>query len=510
MDYSKILQSRWSPLAIITFLLIYGSIYYNYIAKTDKMILLISYSSILILSIVFNFVRITFSFKRKFKAGIFNNIPTTAAFVRLIISSLLSISFFSLKYSAFPAFIYLSYMVVIITTYDRYEYHQKSYRSARFIIDYVLAIMIFYWLDGISNVGWIAFLLPLCNMARHHDPPKTIYSILVTIIIIIFISVLKIDNIFILQNEHFASVSTVNLKELFLNFGKNFDQYINYKNNPSHYANWLNFKALCLSLFIIIMVPSIFLIETKKRLNKVFTFTADFSNRIINFKKDPSFLCDYLIEKLNAEIIIICTNNSIHFSTQNTNKNKRIIKKTYEPIRSWVTKWQENRITNHNQVNNQLRNKLSKKLNCLFSYVEIDNIQISDNYRQESNLLNELHTILAKNYIEIINDRNSGKLYDDFRIASCVPFCLDNTSLMLVINNFPTKYMIVPRPFFEDDLRKISAVQNLLPNILRGKSQRKKTTTRGSVKARKYIKPSNYPIKPQNDKLNNNDKLINK
>lgn len=422
------------------------------------------YIGITLLIVIVNLVRLHHFHERSFSINPFHYIPTTAALARFLITLSLAVSFFSDVYPYWPALVYLTYFYFMASTYDLPEYHKHFLRGSRVVADLVLAAIVFCSNGGLRNPTWIMFLVPITTMSRHYVSWKPLCT---TLSSILFISIVSIYS-------NPSSMATVDVMPILRNLGPQFSAYLK---EPTALTNWENFKLLFVANFVMILATLIFHAETKNRLRTVFNFAARFFDYVMQKNKNvTSDMLNYLCVSLNVEaIVVVITNGNqpseLQYTFQNRNEStdynarcshKRINEMGAAQDRAFTEWWAK--VTTYIQKQQEHYRKQNAFVRWLFkdnrATLEAGEIQQLHSYAASS-LLAEFKSIFLKPDDHMMKTRANANLYKTMELVSIVPFTIGN-SHFIILNDLPTKFRIVPRPFWDDGVQKIRMAKYIL------------------------------------------------
>jgi len=440
-----IFEKRWWIANVFLFFLgIGGWKYFDYPSLSNYLQFII-YNLFLILILIVNLFRIHNIKDTNISFNPYRHIPTTSSIFRTLTVFGLSFTLLTNVYSQIPVMSYLLYYYIIASTYDQVKYHDHFYRGVRIIFDIIFASVSFLLIGGIRNPAWLMFLIPITTVARHYKSWKPILTTTSCIIIVLVIT-LTFDI------QHLLNV---NLYELSINFGNDFNKYLT--SSIAHYANWQSMKQLIIVILFFLVTTFIFQAETKSRIKKIFEFNTSLYDYI---SKKGKLITLELINKLcfevNVESIIVIENNTLKYSfqthTSGESYNERCIhgelilennidckfKKWFEDISKYYSREHDE----YKKKNKFVRWWLSDSKSYLDGNEEINQIVCNE----AKHFINQFHDIFFNEIKALTSYRKQAELLQHDEIVAVVPIKINN-AYILFINNLPTKFRIVQRVF---------------------------------------------------------------
>ncbi|MBN4057205.1 hypothetical protein JYU19_02745, partial [bacterium AH-315-J21] len=221
-----------------------------------------------------------------------HHIPTAAAWIRVTVSILLILPVLSPSLSVWPAFTYLSYILVLVSTYDRPRYHYVRNRWIRILVDTGFGVWIFASYGGLTNAAWLIFILPIAILGRYYNAK---WARAWTLLVIVFIVVMS------------TLISpTIPLRELLKILQDIGTGFSTYRANTSNLNYWYAFNELLASIVVYLIIYGIYFAEVKNRLMGIFDFHGRLAEHI---KRNPSKEVDesllrFLCDRINVEIVV--------------------------------------------------------------------------------------------------------------------------------------------------------------------------------------------------------------
>ncbi|MBI5020557.1 MAG: hypothetical protein HZB59_03900 [Ignavibacteriales bacterium] len=460
----KLITNRWVLLTVISAIITFFGVKVLDFATLDAGTQALIYIGVTLLIVIINLFRLQLLYDRPFSPNPFHYIPTTAALARFVITISLSVSFFSGLYSYWPALIYLTYFYFMTSTYDLPAYHKHFFRGFRVVADLILAALIFCYNGGLRNPTWIMFLVPITTMARHYVSWKPYCTTLSAILFVTLVS--------IFSNSPY--ITTIDISPILGNMGSNFSSYVS---TPSAMTNWENFKLLLIANIMMILTTLIFLAETKNRLRNVFTFAGNFFEFVLkNSKKITANMLNYLCVSLNVEAIIVIVDkpdkpNEIQFTFQNRNEagdhNSRCSYKSINEMdpnqeKAFIEWWAKAMEFIKQQQAYYKKQGPVRRWFLKDNTSTLDSGDIPQLYSHTAPaLFSEFSSIFLKPDSEMMKIRTIANLYKKMDLVSIVPFKVGNSNF-IILNDLPTKFRIVPRPFWDDGIQKIHMTKFIL------------------------------------------------
>ena len=408
----------------------------------------------------FNFLRLHHIRDREMSWNLYHHIPTTTGLVRALVAFGLTITFFSNTFPYWPALIYLGYFYFIASTYDTAEYHQHFYRGVRTIADWLFAALFFLSFGGLRNYTWFLFLVPITTISRYYVSWKLVLTTAASILFVTLFSLFGDRN----------SLAVVDFAIVTNNIGEHFSGYLQ---SADAITNWQSFKMLLVADLTMLVASLIFYAETKNRTKGIFDFATRFFAFIRRSGKEVSKeLINFLCIELNLEGLIVLTKAKdrplkIQASFQNhvksDNYNSRCCYKADE-------------------IDGDSEKKIDKWWKGVMDYFDSEEAAyqrrgtfmrwvLQDN--KSSLEKGEVHQLLPSTASSYINEFDSSllplvtdvraraNLYDEMKTVSLIPITIADLRFLMV-NNLPTKFRIVPRPFWEDGIQKIRMVKFIM------------------------------------------------
>ncbi|MBS4035857.1 MAG: hypothetical protein KGZ85_15440 [Ignavibacterium sp.] len=424
----------------------------------------IIYLSILISILFINFVRISKESESIFRLNPFNHIPTTAAFFRVVIAFSFAITFFSKVYRIEFALVYLLYIYILSSTYDLPEYHRHDFRTIRIIIDLILASVAFAIFGGLNNPTWFMFLIPLMTTARHYSSWESIVTFLYSTCFV------TLTSLFIKLHDLSPNVDIIPLINA---LGADF---IFYLDDPGNKLNWQLFKQLLIVYVIFIMSVAIFKAEWHNRYGKIYEFVKRLSDMLKknNRSIDEDFL-KFMCLELNSEAVLFISNESnqtkyhCSFQTRSNDIKNYMVEKTGLLDSGTFQQFEEWWLGIENRLIETRRNY--ENLGNIMKWLKLDLMGLNNSeavnqldkdkcpsciYQFEKIFFSEKAGVFT-----LLEDRNKARMYNKFEIISLIPIRFGSLFIVF-INNFPTRFKIVPRKFWDDGLQKVRMVKYLL------------------------------------------------
>lgn len=423
-------ENRWFPLSLISagigVLGLKGVDLLNLSTDLQAWI----YYGIIVLTVFGNIVRIHIKYDIPTKKNPLHYFPTLAAIGRLVIALMLGVLFFSKLFPSWPSWTYMIYFFIVTSSYDTPGYHKQFFRDLRLVVDTLMALISFLTLGGVKNPIWLMFLIPVMTISRHYPDKKAIYFTLSCVLMLIAATIA-------LRLPHFSLVDVSHLWNI---WGVGLPDYLAGSDKAIH--NWDNFKKLTIACITIILPVGIFLSETKNRLKKVSTFTVNYFNYLRSRGKSltPDLL-NYLCIQLNVEAVVGVVKGSDG---------------SYSVLASFQ---------NHNEVDNYSQRCCSAKIDALprpdlerfmvwwSEIIEAKQFTSSD----ASAVITGFQEIFLSRDTPLSRARATAKLYKKFEIIALIPIKIID-SYLIFVNSLPTKYRVVPRPFWSDTVDKIRTV----------------------------------------------------
>ncbi|MBS1494622.1 MAG: hypothetical protein JST55_14000 [Bacteroidetes bacterium] len=472
-------NNSWTPFSLFCFFSTIGSALIATISSftgIDRSYQVMIYYASIICVLFLQYTNINKS--KKIKSPWYNfykYCPTTSALFRTLFTLCLSTVFFTTVYPPYPTILYFIYFVFIVTTYDRISYHKYSWRRVRILVDLALAIVIFTYYGGIKNPNWLLFLIPISTVARRYLSFKTIIITSISILSIILISTLPvfeaISNFYHLIR--IENIQVVNIDEL--KNASNFNKYLEARDG---FANWQAFKQLIIVSIFFIVVAVIFQAETKIRIKRIFDFTAELFDDLIDSKKTINYdIIRKLCREINSEALFVFEKNdenyllSMGFQTHALEGNKQKIlcdkqlltKDDYTHIEDWFKEVQDLFKSKREGYDNlSLFTKWYREDNKYFLKhfeEEVNEIRLED----DEDLITKFVDYFFNNGI-VASTRKRANLLQKKDIVVLVPIRI-NDSYIVFINNLPSKFKIVQRVFWEDGIQKVRMIKYLMSSV---------------------------------------------